>query len=166
MSAPNDGKAWLLTIIRAVMGHAMYLGQYPARIVTQRENGTLDVIPDDQRMPPMTEVPIRYGVPGIAVKVDSGRVLVSFENGDPRYPVATLWDGGVVRELKITATTKVVLDCPDVELGGEGGAPLARVGDTVDVLLDPVAIAAATQTGGIASSVGIISTGGERVKAL
>ena len=89
---------------------------------------------------------------------------IQLRNG--RYPVATLWDGGVVRELKITATTKVVLDCPDVELGGEGGAPLARVGDTVDVLLDPVAIAAATQTGGIASSVGIISTGGERVKAL
>lgn len=177
MSAPNDGKSWLLTIIRAVMGHAMYWGQYPARIVTQRENGTLDVIPDDQRMPPMTEVPIRYGVPGIAVKVDSGRVLVSFENGDPRYPVATLWDGGVVRELKITVTTKVILDCPDVCLGDENGAPVARVGDVVEIVFPPASLLAgvvgtppATQplTGTVTITdvlLGVITSGGSKARA-
>lgn len=165
MTQPNDAKAWLAAIVRAVMGEALFLGQYPCRIVTQRDSGTLDVVPDDKRIPAMTEVPIRYGVPGVSVKVTGGRCLVSFENGDPRYPVATLWETATVREIRITTTTKVVLDCPDVNLGDESGAPIARVGDPIDIVFDAVAIAAAVAGGGILQAVGVISSGGSKVKA-
>lgn len=166
MSAPNDAKAWLAAIVQSVMKRVDHLALYPARIVSQRPDGSLDVVPEDERIPPMTEVPIRYGIPGIAVKVTSGRVLIGFEGGDPRYPVATLWDASALREIRITATTKVVLDCPNVNIGDEDGAPIARVGDPVDVVFDVSAIPPAIASGtGILQAVGIISAGGTRSKA-
>lgn len=47
-------------------------------------------------------------------------------------------DAGVRLEVKdgilhVSANSKVVVNAPSVELGGEGGKPVARVGDMVDV---------------------------------
>lgn len=113
------------------------LAAYPARVVSQNADGTLEVRPDSPKLPPMTRVPIRYGVPGVSAKVSAGaRVLVEFASGDTSKPVATVWESASVTELTITADK--------IRLGGD--RPLVREGDPVVVMLTAVAIAAATAT--------------------
>jgi hypothetical protein len=78
-----------------------YHGQRTARIVQQRPDGSLDLFPDDPAWPQLTQVPIRYGLPGVSATVaPGGVVLFAFENGDPARPVATLWDQATIIELK------------------------------------------------------------------
>ncbi len=56
---------------------------------------TFDVQPDDDRLPLMTGVPIRNGIPSLLVTVPPGaRVLVGWDGGDPRAPFCALWGGG------------------------------------------------------------------------
>lgn len=167
MTLPNDGKSWLLAIVESALERTDYHASYVARVVSQDDAGLLSVVPDNKRLPAMVGVPIRYGVPGISAKVESGaRVLIGFEGGDRRFPIATVWESAAMTELRITATTKVVLTCPDVSLGDEDGAPLARVGDPVDVVFDVSAIPTAIASGtGILVAVGVISSGAQRVKA-
>lgn len=60
----------------------------------------------------------------------------SSPNGDMEANVFE--DAGVRIEIKggslvITANSKVVVNAPQVDLGGEGGKPVARVGDMVNV---------------------------------
>lgn len=166
MTALSDGKAWLLAIVEAALERTDYHAEYVARVVAQGSNGLLSVVPDDKRIPPMVDVPIRYGVPGISAKVESGaRVLIGFEGGDRRRPIATVWESAALTELRITSTTKVVLTCPDVSIGDEDGAPLARVGDSVDIVFDAAAIPPAIANGGILQAVGVISSGATKTKA-
>lgn len=168
MTTLSDGKAWLLAIVEAALERTDYHAEYVARVVAQGGNGLLSVVPDDKRIPPMVDVPIRYGVPGISAKVESGaRVLIGFEGGDRRRPIATVWESAALTELRITSTTKVVLDCPDVELGDEGGAPVARLGDVVDLLITAADIAAAVAnpTAPVIQAVGLISSAATRTKA-
>lgn len=111
------------------------LAGYPARVVTQHADNTLDVKPDSPKLPPMTRVPIRYGVPGVSAKVSAGaRVLVEFASGDTSKPVATVWESAAVTELTITADK--------IRLGGD--RPLVREGDPVVVMLTAAAITAAS----------------------
>lgn len=167
MTTPNDAKSWFAALVRAVTSQTDYHALYPARVVTQESDGTLGLVPEDGRIPAMTKVPLRTGIPGVLVKVKSGgRVLLGFENGDRRFPVATLWDASTLLELRITATTKVTIDCPNVGLGDESGAPLARLGDAVDIVFDASAIAAAVASGtGILQAVGVISSGASKASA-
>ncbi len=109
------------------------LAAYPARVETQHADGTLDVVPDLKRVPPMTNVPIRYGVPGVRAKVaKNARVLVEFAGGDLERPIATVWESASVTELTVAAD-KVRL--------ADGDRPLAREGDSVVVLLSPASLA-------------------------
>ena len=167
MTLVSDGKAWLLAIIETALERTDYHAEYVARVVAQGSNGLLSVVPDDKRIPPMVDVPIRYGVPGISAKVESGaRVLIAFEGGDRRRPIATVWESAALTELRITATTKVVVECPDISLGDTSGAPIARVGDPVDVVFDVSAIPTAIASGtGILVAVGVISSGAQMAKA-
>ena len=167
MTLPNDGKSWLLAIVESALERTDYHASYVARVVSQDDAGLLSVVPDNKRLPAMVGVPIRYGVPGVSAKVESGaRVLIGFEGGDRRFPIATIWESAALTELRITAKTKVILTCPDVRIGDEDGAPVARVGDPVDVVFDvsaiPVAIASGT---GILVAVGVISSGASSVRA-
>lgn len=143
-----------------------YHAQYVARVVKQGDDGSLDVIPDNAKIPGMTGVPIRYGVPGIFAKVEPGaRVLVGFEGGNPAKPIATVWESASISELRITSEAKVVIQAPSVQIGDDGGAPIARVGDPVDVFLDAVSISVAATTGGLVQAVGVISAGADRASA-
>lgn len=79
-----------------------YLALYPAKVVSQNADKTLELIPDDTRFKGIKSVPIRLGLPGCSVDVAGGsRVLLGFEAGDPSRPVATLWQQSVVTELRI-----------------------------------------------------------------
>lgn len=178
MTTLSDGKAWFLALVESALRRTDYHALYPARIVAQDAAGLLELVPDDSRIPGMTGVPIRPGIPGVSVKVAPGaRVCVGFEGGNPSRPVATIWEASAVKELRITGTAKITIDCPDVHLGSDGGAPIARLGDVVEVLFPNIAavsgtvgVPPATQPfAGIVqiteSLVGIITSGATRAKA-
>src|SRR5690606_37415196 len=72
-----------------------YSGTYPARVVGQAADGTLELLPDDPRLrgDGLKRVPIRLGLPGTRCEVAAGaRVRVGFDNQDPSLPWAGLWD--------------------------------------------------------------------------
>lgn len=99
-------------LIRWVMRDALYLGTYSALVVRQAADGTLDVLPDDERLRAggLQAVPIRHGLPGVEVDVPAGeRVLLAFDAGDPRKPYAALWHAGQVTAVRIGGTEAVAL---------------------------------------------------------
>lgn len=115
MSAPLDA---LRAIIEGLVGSRLdRLALYPARVVAQSADRlTLDLQPDDARIPPCAGVPIRHGIPGVTVTVASGsRVLLGYAAGDPMQPYAALWEAGSVVSLSVNG----------------GSTRVARVGDTV-----------------------------------
>jgi hypothetical protein len=99
-------------LIRWVTRDSLYLGQYTAAVVAQSADGTLDLLPDDFRLRAqgLQAVPIRHGLPGVKVQVAPGeRVLLGFENGDPRLPYAALWHEGQVLSVEIGGTLPVAM---------------------------------------------------------
>lgn len=104
--------AAMIAITKQTMRAVDYHKSYTAKVILQRDNGTLDVVPDDVRLPPMTSVPIRVPVPGMKViipeDVKDARCSIVFEDGDPTRYAAHLFDAGA------------------------GGARISRVGDRVD----------------------------------
>lgn len=77
-----------------------YSRLWPARVVSQRANGKLELDPDDARfkgLGGLDQVPIRPGIPGTTVTVPKNtRVRLGFDGGDPTRPFAALWDVGAV----------------------------------------------------------------------
>jgi hypothetical protein len=139
-------------LARAVEGRLpspLWTRLHPSRVVSQAAGDrSLQVFPDDGAVPPMTSVPLRTGIPGLDVEVNQGaRVLLAFEEGDPRRPVALPAfdrDLTALRALHITAKTEVSVNAPTVRIADNGGDilvgdtpanPVARVGDIVQVAL-------------------------------
>lgn len=119
-------------IVRQMTRTMDFLAMYPATVVSQNGDGSLELKMKSDRMPSMSRIPIRYGVPGVSAKIKSGSVVaVEFERGDPSSPVATVWNRESVSELTIKAD-RVVVDALDIE--AQKGRPLARVGDMVQVI--------------------------------
>lgn len=122
----------LTKIVRQMTRTIDFLAMYPARVVKQNGDGTLELRLSSERMPSMSRIPIRYGVPGVRAKVKAGSfVAVEFERGSPASPVATVWDRESVSELTIKADN-VVVDAADIV--AQNGRPLARLGDSVQVI--------------------------------
>lgn len=93
-----------------------YTALWPARVVAQRGDGTLDLHPDSARVAPCQSVPYRT-VRGLSVEVAAGaRVLLGYEGGDPARPYALAWELG-------DATVRV----------NGGSTRAAREGDSVSV---------------------------------
>jgi hypothetical protein len=89
-------KGPLARLIRWVMRDATYARRYPATVLGQNgATGRLDLRADDPdiRGTGTSGVPIRHGFPGASVTVPTGaRVLLAFEENDPRKPIAMLWE--------------------------------------------------------------------------
>ena len=101
-----------------------YSREWPCRVVTQNPDYTLQLDPDDAVMKGagLDKVPIRYGMPGMRAKLKPGaRCHLAFAAGDPARPFAHNWepDENSVESVEFTA--------------GGRSAPLARIGDPVDV---------------------------------
>lgn len=99
-------------LIRWATRDSLYLGQYTSQVVAQAADGTLDLLPDDVRLRAqgLQAVPIIHGLPGVKVKVAPGsRVLLGFENGDPRLPYAALWHEGQVLSVSIGGELPVAM---------------------------------------------------------
>lgn len=96
-----------------------YFALYPARVVGQNADGTIEVKCDSPKMPGMSKLPIRHGLCGVtAIEVQTGaRVLVGFEGAEPSKPYAALWSG----DDKMTRTRITGV----LEVGGDGAVALA-----------------------------------------
>jgi hypothetical protein len=114
---PDRYFAGFRDLVRRAVPGIDYQAAYPSKVVAQNGDGTLELRPDTERMPNVPRVPIRTFAPGVTLKVAAGaRCLLEFEEGDPRRPIATFWDGAGLTE---------------VQLGGS--RPIARQADTVTV---------------------------------
>ena len=153
-----------------------YLALYPTTVLVDHGDMTLDLRPDDERLPYLVRVPLRVFLPGAYVKVKPGsRVLVGFEGANPDHPVAYLWESGgtLIVEIatdggrkiraddesgKITVSDPAIveIDAPTIRLAG-GGPAVARVGDTVEI--SGVTPGGATVTGVIISGSSHTSSG-------
>lgn len=99
-----------------------YSRLYAAKVIKQASDGTLELLADHEKVRGngITRVPIRHGVPGMRVRVAAGsRVMLFFENGDPKAPAAALWpDGSSVREVELTASMSITITAPEVFIDG------------------------------------------------
>lgn len=111
-------------IVRAIVGDLTYLKQYPCTV--QRQSGmTLDLLPDDEsiRGPGgLSGVPLRVGLPGFEVRVPVGaRVLLSFDEGNPAKPAASLFDPGSVTSIHFADGTQANARQGDLVVSGGVG---------------------------------------------
>jgi hypothetical protein len=113
-AAADAMKKALFSLIRASQPTIAYHGFYSAKVVVQSgDRKTVDLQPDDTRLPPMAQVPIKLGIPGSTVVVPAGdTMLIGWENGDPQRAYACLFPtGDTLKVLSITAEK--------IELGGQ-----------------------------------------------
>jgi hypothetical protein len=124
--------ASLEAFVRAIVGHRLdYLAAYPAKVVAQNADGTLELQPDDVRLAGYSKVPIRYGIPGLSAQVAAGaRVLLEFAGADPTKPVATVWESASVTSITHNGTT--------INLGGSAGLQGVGLGGNIRTELDAI----------------------------
>jgi len=106
-----------------------YSRLYPCKVAAQNGDGTLSLVPDDARMKGhgLERVKIRYGLPGFKANVRGGaRVRLGFDAGDPSRPFAALWDEDG------ESSVDSIEFLPHSQQAG-----VARIGDPVDVFVDP-----------------------------
>ena len=134
----DDGVvAGLRALVREEMHGTVWHPIAKGKVVQQRPNGTLDVVIDDRRIPPLTSVPVLVPVPGARLDVAAGaRVQVAFTGGDPRYPVAMLFESGT--GAKAIAITGDQADCgvltiATVAPGAIGGTYVDPFGNSTTV---------------------------------
>lgn len=108
-------KSALGKIARGADPRAPYGNLYRAKVRALRGTTRIDVEPDDPAIPPMANIPLKVGVPGLEVELVPGHVvMVGWENRRPDRPYATTWSPGA--EGTIPKRTTVYADA--VELGG------------------------------------------------
>lgn len=97
-------------MVSAATSRVDYFAFYPCAVVSQNADGTLELRPENARLPGFSKVPIRHTVPGMRVTIGAGdvstcRALVGFDGGDPRKPFVAHFFGDKVTEVKIGDTT-------------------------------------------------------------
>jgi len=120
-------------ILRRLRPHR-YHRVFPARVVAQNADLTLELALDDDSVPGLSGVPIRAIAPGASLKVAGGsRCAVQFEAGDPQRPVVTLFEPGAggALELVLAASTKVTINTPLLNVGGAAPADAAALNSKV-----------------------------------
>lgn len=122
---------------RLVLPRLDPLAFYPATVVSQGDDGTVDLKPDSRRFGVgLAMVPIRHGLPGVSVRVRPGaRVFLAFEGGDAARPYCALWEAGGLESITIEASVELWLRAPSVVAASVKGnaKPPARRGDLVKV---------------------------------
>ena len=104
-------------LVEAIIGKRLdYHAMYPSSVMRQAADGSLDLLPDDERMrgTGCQGIRLRHGLPGFTCTVPvATRVLLGFEAGDPKRPFAALWDAGAVTEIVFDAGTEDVARTSD-----------------------------------------------------
>ena len=120
MSASDRLKSALEAFWNRLAGKYDYFAHYPCTVVSQNPDGSLELKPDSPLWPGLSNIPIRYGVPGVTVQVASGaRVMLFFENGSPQAPRAAIWESSGLNQITITAATAVVVNGGDCTVNGQ-----------------------------------------------
>jgi hypothetical protein len=103
-------KSGLLAMVRSAFPKIDFLASYWCRVVAQNPDGTLELFPDNPlQIAGLSNVPIRYGVPGVKATVAPGaRVLLGFAGGDPSQPFATVWESASLLKLEVLGAEVVV----------------------------------------------------------
>lgn len=85
-----------LGLARGADPAALYRGVYRANVVKQHASRKrVDVEPEEDFLPPMSNIPLKVGIPGADPTLVPGHlVLVGWENGRPDRPYAGTWDAG------------------------------------------------------------------------
>jgi len=136
-------------LVERVMGRVDAFALYPATVKAMNDDGTVDLKPDSARWGAgLSRVPVR-GLPGVVVKVKTdARVHIAFSEGDVTRPVAVLFDADSLDTITVTASVKAVVKAPAIYLADEAGAaPLARVGDLIEVAMPSLIPFAGTVAG-------------------
>jgi hypothetical protein len=92
------------------------LAHYRARVdVCASDGSTVDVTPEDRRISPEKNVPLRVGIPGSYAVVQAGAVVwLGWDAGNPSKPhCVPTWESATV--------TKLVLKATSIYLGDESG---------------------------------------------
>lgn len=120
----DGAKKALQALVRAMTQKYDYHAVRAAKVVSQNDDYTLELKPEDEAWPGMSHVPIRTGLPGCRFKVTAGaRVLFTFEDGNPTRPVVTGWDEAGVE--------RIIFKAGIVDLRDEKGRAIACNGDAV-----------------------------------
>lgn len=104
------------------------LAFYRAEVKAASDDGkTLDVSPEDPRIPPHQKVPMHVGIPGAVVVVKAGSVVwLGWERGDPQRPrCVPTWESGAT-------VAKVVFVADKIYQGAESGAQPVAVADDLE----------------------------------
>jgi hypothetical protein len=116
-------KASLQLLLRPFTRRLDYSCLYGATVVSQNSDGSLELTASSPRLPPLSRVPLRYGIPGVAATVNPGALaLVGFENADPALVYAMLASSAM------GVATLALLG---------GNQPIAREGDVISVPFPP-----------------------------
>lgn len=110
-----------------------YLRTYPYRYISDAGGGRLNLQAVDKSvgLPDVLPVTVWPGMAGLsATLTPSQTVRVAFLEGDPRQPIVVGFDANLPSVVTIDATDTV-------NLGGEGGAPVARLGDAIICYMPP-----------------------------
>jgi hypothetical protein len=121
-------------LMRAAFPRIDYYATYFGKVVAwDFAHQTVDVTPSDPRLPGMSGVPFRHGLPGVMADVASGAsVAITWLDGDPSRPIASSW-GGSEQVLRLT------LNADQIFLGGADGSEPAARGQTLQHYLETVA---------------------------
>lgn len=139
MSLEDRMKAAFTAMVGKVTRRIDYLGMYPATVLKDHGDNTIDVEPDDARIAKMEAIPIALFLPGVKVEVATDtRVLIGWDGGNPAKPRAYLWTSDSLKILKLYATGEgaiVVVECDDIRMGTEAGAKALAFADQTDARL-------------------------------
>lgn len=127
MSLLDRLKETVRASLHALERRVDYSAFYEARIVVQNADGSLELEAVDERvakkLPPLSNVRIRYGVPGVKAKINAGGLaLVGFANQSPKRAFALIVDDAAIETL-------ILFD---------GTHPAAGQGDIVSVAFPPL----------------------------
>ena len=127
-------KSALARMVKTFAARLDYLALYPARVVSMDVGAqTVEIKPDDERVPDLADVPLRHGLPGIEVEVESGaRVLLGFEGGDPTRPFAMLWQGETLKSLTIRAAGETKIECQSATIESSGDVAIQCVNSNLE----------------------------------
>lgn len=140
--------------VRTLFARIDFFAGYWCRVVAQNADGSLELLPDDARIPGHSNVPIRYPIPGMKLSVAPGaRALLEFAAGDPSKPFVSAFESGTATKLEVTAT-EVDVTAPTVNVTAttvtvNGGLfPVAKEGSPLTGTAGPFALSGTVAVGG------------------
>lgn len=132
LGRPYDAFAALVRAVPVTIDHR---ARYVATVIAQStDRTTVDVVPDDARIPTMMAIPLWFGLPDttaalqITPGVGAGRVLLGWMGGDPTKPYAEAFDGTNLAGLTIAGGTEGVARTDDSIQATLSGLPPAPAG--------------------------------------